>query len=109
MQPKELAEKVYQDIQQAPETWKGLELEIKNVFRNLFLNNLKEISELKNEDEFYTFLSLLLDKLIILPQPWESFDNLAIKIFLKNIIDRILDQYAGKDWYERLAELVKKT
>jgi len=84
--------------------------ELKESTRNLFawfLQSVKDIvGEMPTEEEFLTVLAKLIDKLVVLPPPFEWFDDTAAKVILKVIDCNLLDRLIGPDWYEKLKEKI---
>lgn len=106
MDSKELANKVIEDIKSAPTLLDGIKKELVDLFHKIVIDNAEQIVKMENEDEFYAFLATIIDTLIVLPQPFESFDGMAIKYVLKKFVDPILDKYAGANWFEKIGQLI---
>jgi hypothetical protein len=106
MENKELVDKIINDFKAAPETLKGIKGELEKLFHKVVIENSEQILKLDTEEQFYDFLTVMLDTVIVLPQPWEAIDSIAIKLLLKKAIDPILDKYApgGKDWYQKIKQ-----
>jgi len=94
-----LVNKVCDDIKKAPQLFDGL--------KGIVIANIKDISEIKTEEEFYDFVTKLGDRLIELKGVLELLDGPAIKLLLKKVIDPILDKKAGKDWFEKFQAWLK--
>jgi hypothetical protein len=106
MENKELADKIIADFKATPEKLEGVKKELTLLFHKVVLDNASEIMKLDTEEQFYDFLAVLIDALIVLPQPFESFDGMAIKYVLKKFVDPILDKCAGANWYQKMEQLV---
>jgi hypothetical protein len=106
MDNKELATKVINDLKTVPTLLDGLKKEVSDLFHKIILDNASAVLKFDTEEQFYDFLALILDELIVLPQPFETFDGMAIRYAIRKVVDPVLDKYAGKNWYEKVIQLV---
>ena len=109
MDSKELAEKVIADVKSAPQIFDGIKKEVELIIKKIIIDNATEILKLETEEKFFNFLTIVLDSIIVLPYPYEMLDSTIIKFLLKNVVDKILDKYAGTNWYEKLKDLIDKS
>jgi hypothetical protein len=114
MNDKELIQKIITDVNSVPGFFKGIEQELERMFEKVVLDNSSAILAKTDEDEFYNFLSQLLDALVPFDKLFkppvgsllEMADGPAIKFTLKKFVDKILDKYIGNNWYEKLKDFV---
>lgn len=106
MENKELAEKIISDFKSAPAKLEGVKSEVQKLIQSIIIDNAAEIVKIDGEEKFYDFLTLIIDSIIVLPQPWESVDSVVIKMILKKFVDPLLDKYAGKTWFEKMKQFI---